>query len=102
MARVSITAAATTVASVTGSIAATHFVPVFVITAVLIGIVLAGVVLPAVWSVKPARRAAALAVLRELLRTANHNEPPSVSASKRPAEDGTSTATSRSRQVHGR
>ncbi|MGW5354192.1 hypothetical protein ACWERV_27180 [Streptomyces sp. NPDC004031] len=34
----------------------------------LVGVVLlfAGVVLPAVWSNKPARRAAALAVLREL------------------------------------
>lgn len=35
----------------------------------LIAAIVAGVVLPAVWSTRPARRAAALAVLRELLRT---------------------------------
>lgn len=69
MAQVRITAAAKTTAGTIGSIVAVHYLPALLIVAILVGAVIAGVVLPAVWSAKPARRAAALAVLQEILRT---------------------------------
>jgi hypothetical protein len=45
---------------------------VLAVTAVLLIALVAGVVLPAVWSVKPARCKAALAVLDRLLRWKGH------------------------------
>jgi hypothetical protein len=42
------------------------------VAAVLLVVLVAGVVLPAVWSVKPARRRAALAVLDRLVRWKGH------------------------------
>jgi hypothetical protein len=45
---------------------------VLAVAGLLLIVLLVGVVLPAVWSVKPARRKAALAVLDRLLRWKGH------------------------------
>lgn len=84
MAKVSITAAARIAIGTVGTVLAANSLSVFVTIIALAGAIVAGVVLPAVWSAKPGRRAAALAVLQEILRTTRRFEPsPPVSQEKR-------------------
>jgi hypothetical protein len=47
-----------------------------IVGAVFGGMIFVGVVLPAVWSAKPERRAAALATLKELLTVIRHQRRP--------------------------
>jgi hypothetical protein len=49
-------------------IAAVHFPMALVVVAVIVLLVYAGIILPAIWSAKPTRRRDARAVLQQILR----------------------------------
>lgn len=74
MAQTSVPAAVKTAAATISTSLAVEYRPVLIVIAVILGAIVTGVVLPAVWSAKPARRAAALAVLQQILNIIRHSE----------------------------
>lgn len=74
LAAMTATAATTGAATAGGMLLAAHL-PLLGVISALIAAIFFGVILPAVWSTKPERRAAALATLKELLATARRSRP---------------------------